>query len=49
MMAILRIDLTEFTNEIIANVRMPGATTINTDSTATMQRKLTNYYTRGRQ
>jgi len=44
-----RIDLTEFTNEIMANVRMPSATTINTDSTATMQRKLNNYYTRGRQ
>jgi conjugal transfer mating pair stabilization protein TraN len=43
------IDMTEFTNEIMANVRMPSATTINTDSTATMQRKLTNYYTRGRQ
>jgi len=46
MMAISRIDLTEFTNEIIANVRMPSATTINTDNTTTMQRKLTNYYTR---
>jgi len=40
MMAISRIDLTEFTNEIIANVRMPSATTINTDTTTTMQRKL---------
>ncbi len=44
-----RIDLTEFTNEIMANVKMPSATAINTDSTATMQRKLNNYYTRGRQ
>ena len=44
-----RIDLTEFTNEIMANVRMPSATTINTDSTATMQLKLNNYYTRGHQ
>ena len=44
-----RIDLAEFTNEIMANVRMPSASIINTDSTATMQRKLTNYYTRGRQ
>ncbi|CAH1073263.1 IncF plasmid conjugative transfer protein TraN [Candidatus Nitrotoga sp. 1052] len=44
-----RIDLTEFFNEIMANVRMPSATIINTDSTATMQRKLNNYYTRGRQ
>ena len=43
------IDMTEFTNEIMANVRMPSATTINTDSTATMQRKLANYYTQGRQ
>jgi hypothetical protein len=42
-------DLTEFTNEIMANVQMPSATIINTDSTATMQRKLNNYYTRGRQ
>src|SRR5665647_1590606 len=39
-----RIDLTEFTNEIMANVKMPSATIINTDSTATMQRKLNNYY-----
>ena len=44
-----RIDLTEFTNEIMANVKMPNMTSINTDSTATMQRKLNNYYTRGRQ
>jgi conjugal transfer mating pair stabilization protein TraN len=44
-----RIDLTEFTNEIMANVRMPNMTSINTDSTATMQRKLNNYYMRGRQ
>lgn len=44
-----RIDMTEFTNEIMANVKMPSAAVISTDSTATMQRKLTNYYTRGRQ
>jgi len=44
-----QIDLAEFTNEIMANVRMPSASIINTDSAATMQRKLTNYYTRGRQ
>jgi len=36
MMAISRINLTEFTNEIIANVRMPSATII---STATTPRK----------
>ena len=48
-MRVEAIDLTEFTNEIMANVRMPSATTINTDSTATMQLKLNNYYTRGHQ
>ncbi|WP_273086247.1 conjugal transfer protein TraN, partial [Shewanella vesiculosa] len=44
-----RIDLSEFVAEIMANVHMPNMSAINTDSTATMQRKLDNYYTRGRQ
>jgi len=44
-----RIDLSEFVAEIMANVHMPNTSAINTDSTATMQRKLDNYYTRGRQ
>lgn len=44
-----RIDLSEFIAEIMANVHMPNTSAINTDSTAAMQRKLNNYYTRGRQ
>jgi len=44
-----RIDLSEFIAEIMANVQMPNTSAINTDGTAAMQRKLNNYYTRGRQ
>ncbi len=44
-----QIDMSEFIAEIMANVHMPNTNAINTDSTATMQRKLNNYYTRGRQ
>ncbi len=44
-----RIDLSEFTNEIMANVRTPSATTVGNDNGATLQQKLNNYYTRGKQ
>lgn len=44
-----KIDLSEFTAEIMANVHLPSTTAIGIDSTNTMQYKLNNYYTRGRQ
>ncbi len=44
-----KIDLSEFEAEIMANVKMPNMGAIGSDSTARMQRKLNNYYTRGRQ
>lgn len=44
-----RIDLTEFTNEIMANVKMPSSAMVGSDNAATIQLKLNNYYTRGRQ
>ena len=43
------IDMTEFTNEIMANVQMPDVSTINTDNATIVQQKMNNYYSRGKQ
>jgi conjugal transfer mating pair stabilization protein TraN len=44
-----KMDLSEFTSEIMANVHLPSTSAVNSDATATMQNKLNNYYTRGKQ
>lgn len=44
-----KIDLSEFTAEIMANVKLPSTGAVTTDSTSTMQKKLNNYYTTGKQ
>jgi len=49
MLDFSRIDLSEFTNEIMANVKLPSPTAVTGDGTASMQTKLNNYYTRGTQ
>ncbi|EKD99283.1 MAG: hypothetical protein ACD_23C00038G0004 [uncultured bacterium] len=49
MLDFSRIDMTEFTNEIMANVKMPDVSTINTDNATIVQQKMNNYYSRGKQ
>lgn len=49
MLDFSKIDLSEFTNEIMANVKLPSTTAVSGDGAATMQTKLNNYYTRGKQ
>lgn len=49
MLDFSKIDLSEFTNEIMANVKLPSPTAVTGDGAATMQTKLNNYYTRGKQ
>lgn len=54
MLNFAAIDLGEFTAEIMANLELPasptsGTSPIRTDVNAAIQRKLTNYYTTGRQ
>ena len=44
-----KIDLTEFTNEIMANVHLPSAGIINSDTTTIISNKLNNYYNQGHQ
>jgi len=44
-----KIDLSEFTAEIMASVKMPNMSAIGGDSTARMTQKLNNYYTTGKQ
>ena len=44
-----KIDLSEFEAEIMANVQLPSTNAVGTDSASTIQQKLNNYYTRGKQ
>ena len=44
-----RVDLSEFTAEIMANVKLPTTAAVNADGVSAIQNKLNNYYTTGRQ
>jgi conjugal transfer mating pair stabilization protein TraN len=44
-----KIDLSEFTAEIMANVKLPSSGAVNNDAATTLQNKMNNYYTRGTQ
>ena len=49
MLDFSKINLSEFTAEIMANVKLPATSAVTGDSATTMQTKLNNYYTRGKQ
>ncbi len=44
-----KIDLSQFTSEIMANVHLPSAGAVTSDAASAMQNKLNNYYSRGKQ
>ena len=44
-----KVDLSEFEVEIMATVQLPSANAVGTDSASTIQQKLNNYYTKGKQ
>lgn len=49
MLDFSKIDLSEFTAEIMANVQLPSTGALTTGATNTLQQKLNNYYTTGKQ
>jgi conjugal transfer mating pair stabilization protein TraN len=49
MLNFAAIDLGEFTAEIMANIQLPSTGAIGVDVNAAIQKKLTNYYTTGKQ
>ena len=44
-----RVDLSEFTAEIMANVKMPNVSGMSTNISGAVQQKVQNYYNQGRQ
>jgi conjugal transfer mating pair stabilization protein TraN len=44
-----RIDLTEFIDEIMANIKLPDVSSFSYNAQGVVQQKLQNFYERGRQ
>jgi len=44
-----KVDLSEFEAEIMASVQLPSTNAVGTDASLTIQQKISNYYTRGKQ